>query len=596
MRTKRVEKHAHLRRPRRALGVHRMHGRQAGPVIFEHRDERPTRQRSFGKDARQTNDARAFFGQQNRSAKVVRGHARMDFLRGARSSLAKGPLCGQPRHAHDDQRVLSERPRSNRCSLSREVARAREVAAAAVAHANRDELGRSELSHAKRNVEALARQVHSARRAVDLELQPLVPREQRREHVSRDLLDERRVNADAQPTHGRSRGTSDTLLGALRVGEREPRLLDEQLSLRREPHGASRANEQLDAEPRFERPNPIRERRLAQPSATRGCAESTSFDDSDERRELSETALDHWYDNRTTTVRNGMIVRPLRSRTFGGMSLLLLGSSGTVGRALVDRLTSRSVAFTLGRRAQREQDAREVCFDFDDPSTWPPALDAIDVLFLVSPNVEQLADRECAVVEAAVRAGVRKVVKISVMDASADAFELGRVHHRVERTILESGIGYVLLRPNSFMQNFTTYGRDAVRAGRFYSACAGAAVSRIDVRDLADVAAIALTSATLDGQAIELTGPSAPTDHEAAAELADRLGHNVQCVPIDEASQRRSLLVAGVPAVVAERLVDLARYQRTGGHARISDAVQQITKRRARTFAQFARDHTAAWR
>lgn len=291
-----------------------------------------------------------------------------------------------------------------------------------------------------------------------------------------------------------------------------------------------------------------------------------------------------------------MIVRPLRSRTFGGMSLLLLGSSGTVGRALVDRLTSRSVAFTLGRRAQREQDAREVCFDFDDPSTWPPALDAIDVLFLVSPNVEQLADRECAVVEAAVRAGVRKVVKISVMDASADAFELGRVHHRVERTILESGIGYVLLRPNSFMQNFTTYGRDAVRAGRFYSACAGAAVSRIDVRDLADVAAIALTSATLDGQAIELTGPSAPTDHEAAAELADRLGHNVQCVPIDEASQRRSLLVAGVPAVVAERLVDLARYQRTGGHARISDAVQQITKRRARTFAQFARDHTAAWR
>ena len=138
--------------------------------------------------------------------------------------------------------------------------------------------------------------------------------------------------------------------------------------------------------------------------------------------------------------------------------ILVTGSTGKIGRELVAELVRLGAPFRAGSR--KPGDGCGVLLDFDRPATFGAALAGVEKLFLLTSGG---TDREIAAVEAAKKAGVRRIVKLSVWGADEDAFTIGRAHRAAEREIERSGLAWTFLRPNGFMQNFTTYKAAAIR-------------------------------------------------------------------------------------------------------------------------------------
>jgi len=229
-----------------------------------------------------------------------------------------------------------------------------------------------------------------------------------------------------------------------------------------------------------------------------------------------------------------------------------------------------------------------VALDYDRPDTVRPALKDVETLFLLSNTV----DVERKVVDEARKAGVKRIVKLSVLRAEDEAFTFARWHRGVEKYIEASGLRWTFLRPNGFMQNVVTYMAETIRTqSAIYSSGADGAASHIDVRDLGAVAASVLLEMGHEGQAYELTGPSAITYGQIAETLTGVLGRPIRYVPITHEQYKQALLAAGTPEPWADALVDLNRFYAEGHAAAVSPSVRRVTGRDVIPFAQFARDY-----
>src|SRR6266404_3037531 len=145
-------------------------------------------------------------------------------------------------------------------------------------------------------------------------------------------------------------------------------------------------------------------------------------------------------------------------------TVLVTGATGTVGRDVAKQLSRKGSAVRAGVRDQIEARKRFddgidlVAFDFQDVGSFGDALDGVEKVFLLPPLIPNQVELANAFVDAAKRAGVRHLVKLSAIGAdAAPPFTVGKWHAANEQHIRESGLGFTFLRPNSFMQNFTTY-------------------------------------------------------------------------------------------------------------------------------------------
>ena len=199
---------------------------------------------------------------------------------------------------------------------------------------------------------------------------------------------------------------------------------------------------------------------------------------------------------------------------------------------------------------------------------------------------------EKKVVDAARRAGVRRVVKLSALRAVEEEFVFGRWHRAVEKHIEASGLAWTFLRPNGFMQNVVTYMAGTIRShAAIYSSAGNGAVSHVDVRDLAAVGAAVLAESGHEGQAYDLTGPAALTYTQVAEILSRVLARPIRYVPISPEQYKQGALAAGTPETYADALVDLNRYYAEGKMSEITPTLRLLSGRDPTPFEQFARDH-----
>ena len=271
--------------------------------------------------------------------------------------------------------------------------------------------------------------------------------------------------------------------------------------------------------------------------------------------------------------------------------ILVTGASGTVGTEVVKALGGRSARVRAGYRTRPQNvpaGMESVALDYDRPETIRPALQGVDTLFLLSNTV----DPELKVVDEAKRAGVKRIVKLSVIGAAAEGFTFARWHRAVEKYIEASGLAWTFLRPNGFMQNVVNYMGETIRSqSAIYSPAGNAAASHIDARDIGAVGARVLTEKGHDGKAYELTGPAALTDGQIAEILSRVLGRAIRYVPITREQYKQAAVAAGTPEGYADALLDLYRYYAEGKAAVVTPAVRELTGRDPIPFEQFARDH-----
>ncbi|HKY33901.1 MAG TPA: SDR family oxidoreductase [Candidatus Polarisedimenticolia bacterium] len=277
--------------------------------------------------------------------------------------------------------------------------------------------------------------------------------------------------------------------------------------------------------------------------------------------------------------------------------IVVTGAGGTIGSELVRLLGATEQRFRAVHRspdkARRavEQGMDAVAADFARPETLRPALDGAEALFLLSPSGPGQTEREAAAVAEARRAGVRRLVKLSVWGASEESFSFARLHRPVEKEIEASGMTWTFLRPNGFMQNLLL-SAESIRTGGTFALPGGEArISHVDARDVAASAAAALTQQGHGRKAYELSGPEALTYGRIAQELSEVLGRPITHRDVSDQEYRDGMRGAGLTAWQADAVLDLIRYYRAGHAARVSPAVRQLTGREATPFAAFARDH-----
>ena len=280
--------------------------------------------------------------------------------------------------------------------------------------------------------------------------------------------------------------------------------------------------------------------------------------------------------------------------------ILITGAGGTVGSEVVKELQSIGAPFRAAfhsedkAAAARARGIDAVVIDYTRPETLTAALDGVDRLFLLSGGAPDQTQRELNMVEAAKNAGVRHVVKLSVIDADTESYSFAKVHRPVEKAIEASGMAWTHLRPNGFMQNLSNYMIGTIRdQGAFYSSLGEAKVSHVDVRDVAAVAAKALTEPGHEGKAYTLTGPEGLTYAEIASKISAASGREVRYVNVSDDDVKGALTGTGTPADYADAYVDLLRFYRSGAASRGTDDVRRVTGRDARQFDEYARDYFA---
>jgi uncharacterized protein YbjT (DUF2867 family) len=277
--------------------------------------------------------------------------------------------------------------------------------------------------------------------------------------------------------------------------------------------------------------------------------------------------------------------------------ICVTGAGGTVGREVVALLQAKQVPFRASyfsdasASAARARGIDVVVSDYARPDTLRDAFRGCDTLFLLGPNLSHQTDLEVAAVDAAAAVGVGRIVKQSVMGAEDEAFSLAKVHRPVEQAIESSGLAWTFLRPNSFMQNIVTFMSPTILAeDAFYSASGTGAISHVDVRDIAAVAVDALLDSRHDGQAYTLTGAEAIAYGELAALLSTALGRPIRHVDLPPADLKAAMLAGGMPADIADRMLDLERYFKEGQASRTTNDILHVTGRAPRRLADYVRE------
>lgn len=269
--------------------------------------------------------------------------------------------------------------------------------------------------------------------------------------------------------------------------------------------------------------------------------------------------------------------------------VLVLGASGNVGRNLVKALQARGELVRAGSRSGAPVEGAEgVAFDFTDPATYAPALDGVDRAYLMWPAGLVPSQELLTQVVGAMASRNIKIVLQSVIGVNADdSIPLRQVELAVER----SGARFVILRPNWFSDNFHNYWKHDIAQGRIAVPAEEGKSSFIDVRDIADSAAAALTSSEFDGKAFDLTGPEALSYSDAAVVLTRVLGKPVSYLHVNDEDFVKNLVDAGLREDYARFLASIFYPVREGWTAVVTDHVRQLTGRAPYALTDYAQHH-----
>jgi len=277
--------------------------------------------------------------------------------------------------------------------------------------------------------------------------------------------------------------------------------------------------------------------------------------------------------------------------------ILVTGAGGNVGRPLLDELAAanapaRAAYHSADKAAHARTAGRDaVAVDYARPETLQPALDGVESVFLLGSGAMGQTEGETNVVRAAKAAGVRRIVKLSVIGAAEEAFGFARTHRPVERAIEESGLAWTLLRPASYMQNFVNFMAPTIRSQHaLYTLIPDSPFNHVDTRDVARVAAAVLTRGGHDGRAYTLTGPRSFSYRDAAATIGSVTGTQVEVVALGESDLRAGMKANGIPDYYADLLVDLDRWYESGKADLVTSSIRDVTGREPTTFEQFVRD------
>jgi uncharacterized protein YbjT (DUF2867 family) len=285
------------------------------------------------------------------------------------------------------------------------------------------------------------------------------------------------------------------------------------------------------------------------------------------------------------------------------MHILVTGGTGTVGTQVVKELAARKARVTvLSRDAARTSthpaSVKIIEGNLLKPQTVNSVFARVDAVFLLNGISQTEATEGLMAVCGMRKAGVKRLVYMSAQDADKAAW-LPHFGGKagIEEAVRQSGIPYTILRPNNFFQNDYWY-RDALLGASIYPQPIGdIGLSRVDVRDIAEMAAAALLTDAHSGQTYNVVGPNVETGASTAAGWSEALGREIKYGGNDlDAWEKQAR--EGMPEwLVYDARMMFEHLQKAGLRATPLDvdAQTRILGHAPRSFSAFAKETAKVW-
>lgn len=280
--------------------------------------------------------------------------------------------------------------------------------------------------------------------------------------------------------------------------------------------------------------------------------------------------------------------------------ILVIGASGKTGRHVVAGLVSRGAVVRAASRNPERLDterADPARFDWDDESTWGPALEGVDGVYLVQPTSADVVEVVGRFLDAMKAARATRLVFLSECAAQTRPDDI--TERQVELVVESSDLEWTILRPSWFMQDIVDeyFFGPMVRDDRIIvMTTGGSATAWIDARDIAEVAAEVLVNGGAAGQALSLTGPDALTLDQLAERITAAASSPVTGVEESLREAETRMRADGLDEGFVAYMTRIAESIIAGETATVTGEVERVTGRPARDIDAFLAEHATQLR
>ena len=283
------------------------------------------------------------------------------------------------------------------------------------------------------------------------------------------------------------------------------------------------------------------------------------------------------------------------------MKILVTGATGTVGSEVVKELQKRGAALRVLVRNQSKplpSDVEVFIGDLSDPVTVEKAIEGVDKLYLLNPVVPDELTQGLIAYDLAKRHKLKHVVYHSVFQAQ----RFPDVPHfasklAIENALHQFNVPFTIIRPNYFFQNDLSVKDAITKAGVYPMPLGPTGISAVDVRDIAEATAIALTSDRHYGKTYNLNGPDLVSGIKAAELWSRLLGKKIQYTGHDMDVFEKQMRQAMPSWSAFDLRMMFQGYLERGFTAEDGDieTLTQLLGHAPRSYEQFATEAVQAW-
>ena len=286
------------------------------------------------------------------------------------------------------------------------------------------------------------------------------------------------------------------------------------------------------------------------------------------------------------------------------MKILVTGGTGTVGSQVVSELVRRDAEVTvLTRKPKTDTDlpkgVHHLQGDLLDPHTVRTMCQDMDAIFLLLAVSPTETHEGLMALNGVMMSSIQKIVYLSVhrVDEAPHLPHFG-AKLPIETTIKASGIPYTILRPNNFYQNDFWYQQALLEYSVYPQPLGDVGLSRVDVRDIAEAAAITLIDDKYKRNTFNLVGPDVYTASDTVKVWSKMLEKDIKYSGNDLEAWEKSALEMMPDWMVFDFKLMYKFFQENGLKATNEDLrkLTALLGHPPRKFENFARETAEQWR